>query len=283
MEGGSSAQREAAELLQEFEQRRGEAAQLAAEAQQALTELQNEAASRHGALEGALSTVEAGVASLKAIDEAQDALTDGLEGVGQAMADLDARFREGISAAEAARADAVAALDSVESNASAGQEKLATAVEAVGTACESLRGAATEARSSVDAGLGGLRDTMNDLLERARARVGEVMSEVSGLVSAHESVMDEQGGTLRDGVDAVLTDMRSRIESELGARLEASAAAVVDALGELERQVAEASERSREGREAAEPQFGVASESVDPLQTAIEHVRSAAEQMGLSW
>jgi ABC-type transporter Mla subunit MlaD len=183
---------------------------------------------------------------------------------------------------QAGEAAAQAAVD-VAQSAETAQGELEAAVETAAEAASALADAADEARDAASEAASDLSDTLRDLLDDARDRMARTADTLADLASGHEGEVEAQGGALSGGAEALVEEVRTRVESDL----RSAVAALVDALGASFRELAERVEQCRDvvraDGEAVGSLFTSLREEMAPLPGAIESVRTAAAKVGIPW
>lgn len=281
---GDGIEKAAKELLQELEETGTQAAELFGQVQQAVSELEDEAEGHHTQLEAEVNDLETGLdESLKRLEGSQGELKQAVEGAGEAMGDLHGALTAAGAAAKAAEDEFKDAFGQVADAVRNGQEELTDALEAAAGRASVVRTAIEEARDAVTQGLGGLRQVMRSFLESGRGEVENTAQTLRSLLATHQSLLQEQASRLDQGHKDLLEELRGKVEDDLKGRIVAAVETVVTALGDLSQTATETRDFSHAACEGLETRFEALGDTIQPLPTAIESVKRAAEEVGLPW
>lgn len=284
VQDGKDLEKAAGRLSDEVAEALGEATEAVGRVEQGLAEMESEVSARRVGLEERVRALEAGAAEVEArlraageqLGRVGDAATTALQGVREeAAATRDA--------AHTAQEGCEAAIDELGSALERGRGELAEAAAAAAAEAGSLRQAVAEARGQVSQAVGWLRAEMLRLLDQARQEVRNTEQTLRAALHAQEDHLAEQTGRLEAGRQELFAGLEDRVATELRGRIGAVAAGVVQALSALGESAAGIAAEAAEGREALEARLEALDEAMGPMPAAIEAVKIAAQEIGLTW
>jgi chromosome segregation ATPase len=281
--GGQALEKAASELLASIAEKDEQAAEMVAQVEQALARAaeanEGERAEIEGVVAGIASHLERGLEDarngLSAVDEAVVA-------AGGATGHLAASLADAGRAAEEAVAPARQQLAELGEAARAGGGRVQEAHHEAAQAVEGLRAEVEAAVGSLDA-VEALDRRLQELMAHAAERTQATLARLEELRAAHEAELGEQSGALAEGREALLAEVRERLETGLVRLLDAAAEPACAALAEVEREGIEAVASCSAGRGRLDELFGRLRETTRPLRPAIDSVKEAADQVGLAW
>jgi chromosome segregation ATPase len=274
----------AAELLQEFQQKRTAAEGLARRAQEALAGL-GEAGGRE------VRWIQGLMRSLAA---ATDAFTQGLRTAGEALAaevhaaagTVDALAgtlaAHGTSLREAHQESAQAVRD-LATAAEAGLRDLATAREEAATEGAGLGREIEETAALLQGELALLREKMAGLEQAAEAAVEETLGSLRARGEGHEAVLQSAVDDLVRGKEAMLGELKEHLEEDVHGRVGAAIDDVALALDALADEARGAMEMLAGSRRELESELEGVDQAKAPLGGAVAQVKVAAERVGIRW
>jgi hypothetical protein len=222
-------------------------------------------------------------ASLDALRADEQRLAEAAEGV-QAPADgVKDSLEEAATSAHGAELEATRALGEVEGAAHAADEGVRAAFDAVQGEAEALQTAVSESGAIVRQATHELLQRMREVAAQAKVRIEQTAERLDGLRAAHEAEVPEQRARLLQEQQEIVVALRERIGSDLNARLDSSTEAVLGALAALGDEGRQATQACQDAQATLAAAFEALGEATRPLPQAIEAVKQAAVQVGLSW
>jgi chromosome segregation ATPase len=281
---GARVQQAAQALLHDLQDKRAEAAQSLAQLHAALADLRAEGAEQHAHLDAGAQAAEGALQdSLHALETDEGELNHGVEAVGAAAKSLEGQLTEAGTRAKTAEGESKQALASLGGAIHSSQAELEGALKAVSEEAQSLEHAVEEAKTALGGELGGLKDRMRDHLEEARGRVAHILDKLRELRTSHEGGIRETASDLVSGKDHLVEELRQHAESDLHQRMETATARVMGSLGGLSHAAAEARTGSQRAREEVHSKFEELKQAMPPLERALESVKQAADEVGITW
>jgi uncharacterized phage infection (PIP) family protein YhgE len=277
-------ERAVVDFLNEVGERDAQASARIDELIQALAALGRESEGERGQLEAQMDSFEERLqAGLDELRDDQGRLGNVLEGVGTTAQDLKDLVEETSTSSRISEQEAVQELGELEAAAGSAEEGLRAAFEAAASEADALRDVVKESSDGVKQSLTDLLQRMRGVADQAKQRIDQTSERLAGLEAAHEREVPEQRALLLGEQQETLTHLRERIDSELKARIDEGAEAVLDALSLLRDEGLQAAETCKNAHDTLEAGFEALREATRPLPPAIEAAKQAAVQVGLPW
>jgi hypothetical protein len=277
-------ERAVVDFLNEIGERDAHAGTQLHELRQALAALGHEGEGERTQLESQMDAfeerLEAGLGELR---EDEDRLTQALEAAGTAMVSLRDVLEDTATSAKTAEQEAVKELGDLEEAAGAAEEAVRAAFGMTEAEADALRAIVEESCASVTQAMDGLLQRMRVVAGEARQRIDQTAERLDGLSAAHEAEIPEQRSLLVETQQAIIKDMRERVESELRARIAETTEVVLAALAEMRAEALEAAAACAGGHETLEAGFETLREATRPMPQAIGAVKGAAVQLAVPW
>ena len=272
------------DLLENIEEKEGQARELLARTRAALAAIEQTATEGRDAVDEATSAVETAIEeALDAVATGRDEVRDALETTAGAMEDLSSQLVDAGSRTESAQEDAAGAVKDLGERMRSGQGDLDEAVGDVEAAADALKGALAEGAEAVSEAVAELSGKMTTLLEDATGRLGDAQSRLQQMRSSHEPNVEEGLSDMTSRKDGIFQRLQERVQEELRAALDDALGEITSALGELGDVVLQVQESCHTGREALQEQIVQLEERIPPLQGGVEQVKQAAAQVGVDW
>jgi uncharacterized phage infection (PIP) family protein YhgE len=277
-------ERAVVDFLNEVGERDAQASARIDELIQALAAFGRESEGERGQLEAQMDSFEERLqAGLDELRDDQGRLGNVLEGVGTTAQDLKDLVEETSTSSRISEQEAVQELGELEAAAGSAEEGLRAAFEAAASEADALRDVVKESSDGVKQSLTDLLQRMRGVADQAKQRIDQTSERLAGLEAAHEREVPEQRALLLGEQQETLTHLRERIDSELKARIDEGAEAVLDALSLLRDEGLQAAETCKNAHDTLEAGFEALREATRPLPPAIEAAKQAAVQVGLPW
>jgi uncharacterized phage infection (PIP) family protein YhgE len=284
LEHGERVQQLVQEFLHHVAEKRAEVTEHLSQLHAALSELKAGADEQHGQLETEAQAVETALQDdVHALEADERRLSQDVEGVGSATRDLQHQLADAGAQAHASEQDVRQAVAGLVAGVHAGEADLNAALHSTAEEVKSLEHAVEEAQHEVVAELNGFREHLHAQLEQARGRLGQVLERLRELASQHEADIHSAAAELTAGRDQLIEDMRQQEQQQITERVHGAEALVCEALQRLSHELTDARAGSERLRNEVEAQFEELKEAMPPLLRAVESVKRAANEVGITW
>lgn len=284
LQEGDRLQQSIQAFLHDVAEKRSEATTHLAQLHTALSELREGTAEQHNHLELDTQAIESALQDcLHALEGDEGQLVHDAEAVGAAARSVEGHLSDDGSRVEAGEGEARQALAALDGAIQAGQAELDGAVHAAATEAQALEHAVEEAKTAVTAEIGNLRERMKSHLDEARGRVAQTVQKLHELGTHHEADIRAVAADLAGRKDHLLEEVRQQAQVDLRQRVEAAAVKVHESLARLTHAVEEAKTSSERAREDVHAQFEELKQAMPPLERAVESVKRAANDVGITW
>ena len=274
----------AVDLINTVARRRGEAAEMLANLQHALSDIkthadQDEAQLRAGgdAIDHAADQVASDVdtqgheieTQVRTTDTAMDALAQALVEAGHEAQQGEHELQQGVERLGQVLAD--------------GQKEVSHAADTVVAEMKEVDTALDEARSAVTDGAETLANALHQCVDHVHERLQHTLSAFNALCSHLAGVVPQQEEHLLRLVDHIEGTARTALDHDLKEPATAAASQLASTLDELAQALGQAETESRAYKEALEARVGELHQAIQPLPPAVVKLKEAIQTVGLSW
>jgi glycine/serine hydroxymethyltransferase len=199
------------------------------------------------------------------------------------MQALTGTLAEAGSESRRAGDQAGSALRALDERLAEGGQEIVDATEALAGETAALVQAAEMLRVRVSEGSDALQQKMSELLQRAQARIGEVIGRLGELQGAHEGVLAREVAHLESRRDELVEAVRQRLEERIAGPTAAAVDGVRGAFVAWGQDLQQCESRAQSAREAVAEGCEAVRGVTDPLRAAVDEVRAAAARVGLDF
>jgi DNA repair exonuclease SbcCD ATPase subunit len=280
------AYREAVEAyLDRLPARRAEIAELTQQVQQALESVKDRAAAERGVLAGGVKELDAALEQgLEDLDESRDRVQEGLRSAAAAMKALQEKLADAAERAREAEEQTSSRFEALRGGLDSGRSELDGFVDTAGNAADGLEGELAEAQQSVAAAADVLEAKMTVFAtEHVAERLDETAERLRQLQHEHHDAVGGAIEALGEGSKAVGDDVREKVAEDVTPPVTRGLEEIAEAMGTLGEKAAEARQSCQSAREDLDRQLDALRQRFPSLEAALEAVRQAALQNGVSW
>jgi len=184
---------------------------------------------------------------------------------------------------ESAHGDAREAVDALIAEAKSSEPELEAATDAMVAAVGATQQAIEEGQAQVTQAVGSLKDTMLRLLADAQQRLDQTYKRLDDVRSEQEKAVDEATSTLDAELRKLQQELQQRLETEVQQALDPELQAVEGALAEMGQQVSKLQGEVDSTTQEMVEQLTAVAERIPTLQSGVQQVKQAAEQVNIGW
>jgi ABC-type transporter Mla subunit MlaD len=272
------------DLLENVEEKEGQARELLTRVQAALDAVHDGAEQMNRSLGESLEAAEGAVdEALKALADGRGELRAALQSAGGAMDDLKTNVQDGGGRMEGAQKDAGQALDQLGPAIETERGELDGAIESVEAAVDAVEQALGQGRTTLTEAADELGTTLASLLGEVRERIAQAQTRLTSDKDVHDEALSEVVLDTTTRSEALARTLSEQVQAEVREVLTATMAEVSAGLGLLSEAVAQAEEGCRSAHEQLEEHFTELLARIPPLSTGVDQVRQAAATAGVAW
>lgn len=271
-------------LLAKAEEKRRLADEGSQQARQALATARDEASRQKIEKDGAWTAAEAAFNQAEQTRQAEEAeLSTAVDGAEAAFSSLTTELQDTGTSVRTAVDQLGQDLGTVDEALRTGAQELASAADAAAAGMGTLGTSAESLKTELSQALQGLGEHMDKTLEKARARLEQTLEAVRKLQAEHETHVGAMGGRVSDNCDNVEKETKDEVNDKVVTPLHDQLEGLEEAFAKLDVTLEDAQEASRVHRDGIEGLFADLSTALEPMPRAIDSVKQAANDVGLSW
>ncbi len=259
-------------------------ADVASRRNEKMSELQTKASEQQSRLESEVADVDAKVGELKrGLDEIKEGVTSALEAAQQQMDGFRGQVDAGRELVSGANEAAQAAISTVHDQIQAGRESLHRATDYANEQIDGFQSKIDETMEFTENMATNLMDRMEEGMRDTGAKVEEMTGmSFEEMHSVFTSGMEMvQGNVIENGVNMVLDDLQGRIEQQANQLIDQLVDELVGALGNVRESVFGNAEDAGLERKATEAVLDALETVLDPMFSAIDHIKGMASMVGI--
>lgn len=281
---GNQAAKTARDLLEAVVKRRGEAGEFLTELQQVLAEVTASAQRGKEAVDNGVATLHQTFGEARSALESQEQeIGDDTTHGADAMDALQVELAEAEGGAKQGSSDVQEAVQDLTDVLKRGQEDLEGALDGVHEEFRAVEQAVVETQNELVEGAHGLADAIRTSLAQGRERVQTTLARLHALQAELEGRVQEEQQQLSQSTEALEQTVRETLEKDVEQRITMATGALLEATDELARTASEAEAEARAQAQALSHGFSTLKQTMEPLPGAVDQVKRAAQELGLSW
>ncbi len=272
------------DLMENLAEKESQARELLGRVQAALAAVHDGAERMDAELGRSLEAAEGAVEeALQALAEGRGELRTALQSAGDAMDDLKTHALDAGGRMESAQQDAGQALDRLGQAVETEGGELDGAVASVEAAAEAVDEALSKGRTTLADAAAELGTSLSSLLGEVREGLAGAEGRVAAATELHQPALLEVVAESDRCRDRVLSDLRERVQAEIGNALGETMIDVTAGLSVLGETVARTEEEYRAAHEELQEQLTELLARIPTMQVGVEQVRQAAATAGVAW
>lgn len=284
---GQGLDKRADDLVKHIQELRAEAEGLFEQIRAALEETRKDNADDDTALDAAVKDLEETAdEALKAVEEwTSNGLKVAVSTAGEALSSLQEMIKQGGEEAKEAKDEFESTIDDLRTKIAEEQEALQNSLkETLLQGAEELQGKLGETKAELESMVSSFTETLESTQENLSSKVEAMMGGVTALKDALDSDLKTIVSDVVESQTAqLLEELRTKIQVEVTAILDAAVKDVGETLGGLGEKVLGAKGESEGARAALEPIFDTIEELIGPLASAIDSIKDAAGTVGIDF
>lgn len=284
--GGEEVRKLADEVLIDFDQVKGKADTLFDQLKDALDQLDKENENQLQDIKAAIDDlVTAAVEPLETgLEAARKEVEQTVDSLKAQMDALQTKIEEELDEVKQGAETFKQGMEAVGDMIDTGKNKLTEALNEAKEETDALQDKINTAKDAINQQVNNLGSKMSDLTEEASSKVGEMMG-------AAKSAQEALGGGLEDiinnviksQVEEIVNEVTEKVSNELKALLDDAMGVVKDTLGGLAEKVFDSKDGQGGARDMLKPIFDQVDSFMDPIETALGAIKSAASLVGLDF
>jgi chromosome segregation ATPase len=284
LDAAQAVDRASVAFLNEIESQREEAAQALSSLHHALAELAGEADQSKTSIEQATSAVEqASDQTVSGLEEQAHALKADMSAVQGGLEAIEKELTAGIAGVRDGEAAIKEAMSQVEHAAAAGGAPLESAAQSVVHECHTLASSLAEVQTQFSQGVHNVDAAVHATLTNGHARLEQTLTTLQQLAHDLAAKIQAQTHALDEQQKEIVAAVKGAIENEVFTKAQQAVSGAEEALTGLGEMAAQAAGETKESAGSLETHFGELRHAMEPLPAAVERVKQAAADVGLSW